>query len=108
MIEFTCSRCDKQLKVQDKAAGKRGKCPECGAIAHVPDAYTRSVIEPEISQPTSKPDEGARASSADASDPQLEALGSERGGLMFPTVRAVSNSINRPRLRCVQAASGPD
>lgn len=36
MIEFKCSKCDKNLRVGDEAAGKRGKCPECGATLLVP------------------------------------------------------------------------
>lgn len=38
MIEFSCSQCGKRLKVQDEAAGKRGKCPQCGTGLTVPDA----------------------------------------------------------------------
>jgi len=34
-INFTC-RCGKQLKVDDKLAGKKGKCPACGAEVVVP------------------------------------------------------------------------
>lgn len=36
MIEFSCSQCRKKLKVRDDAAGKRGKCPQCGAVLNVP------------------------------------------------------------------------
>jgi hypothetical protein len=35
-IEFECPGCQKQLRVQDAAAGKKAQCPECGALIHVP------------------------------------------------------------------------
>lgn len=84
MIEFTCSRCGKQLMVQDEAAGKRGKCPKCGAILHVPDAHSRPALEPETAQPTTKTDERARASSADAPDHQSDASERECVGSHVP------------------------
>jgi DNA-directed RNA polymerase subunit RPC12/RpoP len=48
MIEFKCSECGKQLKVQDNAAGKRGKCPQCGAYLLVQDLemVTLEMVEP--------------------------------------------------------------
>jgi biopolymer transport protein ExbD len=36
MIRFRCDGCGKQLKVADSLAGKRGKCPRCGAVVNVP------------------------------------------------------------------------
>lgn len=33
-----CHKCGKKLKVPDRSAGKRGKCPGCGAIVPVPKA----------------------------------------------------------------------
>lgn len=36
MIEFKCSECGKQLRVKDEAAGKKGKCPQCGTVLLVP------------------------------------------------------------------------
>ena len=38
MIEFKCSECGKQLRVKDDAAGKKGKCPQCGTELAVPEA----------------------------------------------------------------------
>lgn len=38
MIEFACTSCGKQLKVKDEAAGKKGKCPQCGSMVEVPHA----------------------------------------------------------------------
>jgi DNA-directed RNA polymerase subunit RPC12/RpoP len=36
MIEFECSECGKNLRFQDEAAGKWGRCPECGETLLVP------------------------------------------------------------------------
>ena len=35
-IRVTCSECGKHLKVAENAAGKRGKCPQCGAAIAIP------------------------------------------------------------------------
>lgn len=43
MIEFSCPSCDKSIRVDDKHAGKRGKCPKCGEVLVVPDRS--SLIE---------------------------------------------------------------
>jgi predicted RNA-binding Zn-ribbon protein involved in translation (DUF1610 family) len=40
-IEFACSRCHKTIRVDASAAGKRGKCPQCGEIVTVPSAAER-------------------------------------------------------------------
>jgi len=44
MIQLYCPQCGKQLKVKDEAAGKKGKCPTCGATILIPasDAGTLS------------------------------------------------------------------
>lgn len=35
-IRFHCANCTKRLKVEDRHAGKRVKCPKCGASTRVP------------------------------------------------------------------------
>ena len=35
-IEFICPACQTKLRVGDEHAGKKAKCPHCGAIAQVP------------------------------------------------------------------------
>jgi len=39
-IEFSCSQCDKPLRVPDSSAGKKAKCPACGALMPVPLSST--------------------------------------------------------------------
>jgi len=36
VIKFACSKCGKHISVDDKYAGKRGKCPDCGETVVVP------------------------------------------------------------------------
>lgn len=35
-LEFQCPSCSKLLRTPDEAAGKKAKCPQCGAIVDVP------------------------------------------------------------------------
>jgi len=36
VIKFACSKCGKPIRVDDKHAGKKGKCPGCGEVVVVP------------------------------------------------------------------------
>ena len=37
-ITFNCQQCNKQLRVSDKHAGSRAKCPQCQCIMRIPSA----------------------------------------------------------------------
>ena len=37
-IEFRCAKCSKLLRTPDGSAGKKGKCPHCGAMMDIPAA----------------------------------------------------------------------
>ena len=39
-MKFDCPACGKTLNVKDEMAGKKGKCPNCGAKVTVPSAET--------------------------------------------------------------------
>jgi len=39
-IEFRCTQCNRLLRTQDETAGKKAKCPECGAILTIPTLGT--------------------------------------------------------------------
>lgn len=41
MIRFSCKNCGHKINVEDKHAGRRGKCQKCGKIVLVPD---KSII----------------------------------------------------------------
>jgi len=40
MIRFSCEHCGHKIGVPDKHSGKRGKCPECGAVVVMPAKST--------------------------------------------------------------------
>src|SRR5450755_2517656 len=42
-IAFACSECERKLKVKDELAGRKVKCPSCGASIAVPSE--EAVIE---------------------------------------------------------------
>lgn len=50
MIEFNCSECGKKLKVADDSCGKRGKCPQCGALLRVPETGSPAPESNAVSQ----------------------------------------------------------
>jgi hypothetical protein len=51
-IQFTCSQCQKTLKVRDDLAGKRIKCPQCQAVVRVPGLATgeKWLLQTEIGE----------------------------------------------------------
>ena len=46
MIRFACPQCQKGFQVDDKAAGKKTKCPTCGAAFSVPTAQQSPMPSP--------------------------------------------------------------
>ena len=40
MIRFCCDRCGHKISIQNKHAGKQGKCPACGGVVTVPAEST--------------------------------------------------------------------
>jgi DNA-directed RNA polymerase subunit M/transcription elongation factor TFIIS len=43
-ISVVCPTCGKNLRAPDKAAGKRAKCPQCGAVLEVPN----EIVDAEV------------------------------------------------------------
>ena len=69
-IHFTCN-CGKKLTVADDRAGKRAKCPKCGAVSAVPQADTGGVepVEYEIEVVDDVPSPASSAAKAPAKAP---------------------------------------
>jgi biopolymer transport protein ExbD/DNA-directed RNA polymerase subunit RPC12/RpoP len=44
-IEFACTECNRELKVNDRAAGRRVRCPHCGGLLVVPDPADETAVE---------------------------------------------------------------
>ena len=56
-IEFQCSNCGKLLRTGDDTAGKRAKCPKCGAVMTIPTPGTH-VAPPQPPTPAEQPSSG--------------------------------------------------
>jgi hypothetical protein len=61
-IEFHCSQCDKLLRVPDESAGKKSKCPHCGAISDIPRTFAGSPGAPSMPSLFGEPSGGAATS----------------------------------------------
>lgn len=44
-IHVTCDGCGYQTRVKDSSAGKRGRCPKCGAVVHIPASDEPASME---------------------------------------------------------------
>jgi len=62
VIEFPCPHCGSTIRIQDTAAGKRGKCRNCGGSIQVPESEAITAETP--------PSEAVQAS---AETPQVDA-----------------------------------
>lgn len=51
-IEFSCSQCQRTLRVPDDSAGRGARCPQCGMISTVPSP---APAPPEFPQPIAPP-----------------------------------------------------
>jgi len=68
-IDVTCGGCGKLLHVPEKAAGRKGKCPHCGAVVQVPPLDAPPIIEAAlVGEPSVEEPSPARAAAADAKD----------------------------------------
>lgn len=61
-ISFRCRQCDKRIKVDQKAAGKVGKCPHCASKVRVPKTSDSSAAEQVNRVNQSKPDAASLSS----------------------------------------------
>ncbi len=70
-IPFSCSECEKQLRVKDELAGKRIKCPECAAVVLVPNPNVRAATsEDKRQEPRGRFTNDRTQTSAQSSAPQ--------------------------------------
>lgn len=76
-ITFSCS-CGKTLQVAESAAGKKARCPKCGAVVQVPEAET-GIVSPELvpePRPRSAPPPLPQDADEEAYDLEPEEVGS--------------------------------
>jgi hypothetical protein len=48
-ISFSCTGCDRTLKVADELAGRKAKCPQCQAILYIPEGPGSAVTPVPVS-----------------------------------------------------------
>ena len=51
MIEYHCPSCQRMLRVQADAAGRKAKCPHCGAVSEIPNASAGAASPPAAIDP---------------------------------------------------------
>jgi serine/threonine protein kinase len=113
MIAFACHSCQKRLSVKDELAGKKGKCPACGATVSIPTVAaalsgqvrpsTGNVEEPKALPPRTavEPEERTRAPQQQAAKESLTdageqtAVGAARKG---ETTQAWAGDVPNPAL----------
>src|SRR5271156_1502787 len=44
-ITFACDDCDTSIRVKDQFAGKKARCPKCGAVVRVPQLEEEERVE---------------------------------------------------------------
>ncbi len=49
-IKLLCQSCGRPLRAREEFAGKRGECPYCGFMLHVPET-SEEVVQAELVQP---------------------------------------------------------
>jgi len=95
MIEFRCSECGKQLRAKDDAAGKKGKCPQCGAMLVVPNGEMGTIEAAQPLRATPAPPPGAEER-ANTTAPEIKQKPGPRGiggWLMIPAIGLVLGPI---------------
>ena len=90
-IRFRC-KCGKIVKVEEQYAGRRAKCPNCGAQLVVPSASTA----PEAGGPNAKPRPSTQPAQPPAPELELESESLGPGGKMDDTVEEAKELESEP------------
>lgn len=89
MIRFNCPNCRKQISTNDTTAGKRGKCPGCGAAVKVPALVSDDdVLSALGNYEPPKPIEAVTAEVVSEPPPRSHQR-EERGGAKPPPLQAI-------------------
>ena len=46
-ITFSCPKCSRQLRVEDRHAGGQAACPGCRSVVRIPDGEAPALVEPD-------------------------------------------------------------
>jgi len=91
-IQFSCTNCDKTLRVKDESAGKRAKCPACGTVLQIPAASAAAspALAPAPPQPAAQP-AGGESNFPDFDQPSGAASSGNEFDFDSPSPRAPAN-----------------
>src|SRR5262245_49690262 len=78
MIAFTCTSCRKKLSAKDDLAGKKVKCPGCGAVASVPRA-SAATLAGQAGRSSTKPEDDRTLPPKDHGEEANESLSDAEG-----------------------------
>lgn len=62
-IEFSCPHCQQLVRTPLTAAGKKGRCPQCGSVVHIPAVQAPQGESSATPSPRRTPQSGSLASS---------------------------------------------
>ena len=80
-IEFRCTSCQKLLRTPDESAGKKAKCPHCGAFVDIPIGAGSSMSSPGTLEPStsiSPAEQPAPSAAAFAANPFVDSAATNR------------------------------
>jgi predicted RNA-binding Zn-ribbon protein involved in translation (DUF1610 family) len=72
MLRFNCDNCGCKIKVPDKHAGRKGKCPKCGQIVLIPAVTAQEPIHNKATTSISSPNQDMNALKVTAQDDQTD------------------------------------
>ncbi len=95
MINFTCEHCGKSIRVKDEYGGKKGRCPHCKEVVHIP---AESEAPPESARETPDGGGGGR-SRQDAAADFLAGMGGAKEEPPAEAPKARPETPGRPAIR---------
>ncbi len=108
-ISFTCDHCGKGFNVDDKFAGKQGRCKQCGSVMQIPanSASRRSeTISRDISAPEISPSRRALATASAVRPPVEDVYGFDDPPQSRPGTSMLTEDEPAPPTRARQRAAG--
>jgi len=94
-IEFVCTQCGRMLKVNDRAAGRRVRCPDCASLVDVPDPAAK--VEEPLDDLEIIPEEEPEAEYDERVEPQPETKPVEEPPVIVPVVPPPRPAAPKPR-----------
>jgi ribosomal protein S27E len=104
-MQVVCSGCNAKIKVPDKAAGKKIKCPRCATVLTVPMPDTSRAPE-ESAPPGSKPELPPPKQANSRAEEPLETPDEDQSDDLAVTEKPASGSKSPPPIKSKRASWG--